>query len=146
MEDQNGIPFTGPGGEVTKLEFQKIGIPEDDIFFTNVLACKPYKWLTVRQTFVEHCWDRLDAEQRIVQPKMIIAMGTPAAKRYLQKLPKKGEVRGKYFNYKGTPGLTILHPAALNRHQKDAKQLRRVKREVKDDFERILELYQKVTV
>lgn len=142
-EDLRGVPFIGRGGIVTKQQFAKIGIPNEEVWYTNVLACKPFDWLGVRQTWVDHCWDRLDAELRIVKPKMIVAMGTPAAKRFIPKLPKKGEARGREFTYKDIPGISILHPAALLRVDKNNQN--KIQTDVNDDFERLKILYKKVT-
>ena len=87
-EDQNGVPFSGPGGDITKHQFKLNGIPENLLWWTNVLACKPFGWTNnVQKAWMEHCWDRLEAEMEFVKPKMIIALGRPAAMRYLEEVP-----------------------------------------------------------
>ena len=144
-EDKSGIPFTGPGGSVTKLQFDKIQIPSEQIFWTNVLACMPFRHhQQVRAAWMNNCWNRLDAEINIVKPRMIVSMGTPATQRFIKKLPPKGEVRGRRFTYRGIPGISILHPAALNR-PKDQWRKRPVEEDVAEDFENIKEIYVEVT-
>lgn len=144
-EDLEGTPFIGPGGHITKVQFDKIGVPGTQIFWTNVLACMPFRHhQQVRVAWMKNCWSRVDAELSIVKPKMIVPMGTPAARRFIQKLPPKGETRGKRFVYRGVPGITIMHPAALLRDQKVLRK-RPVEADVAEDFENIKDLYTEVT-
>ncbi len=136
-EDIEGIPFVGAGGIITKRQFQIHGVPDELMWWTNVLACMPFNYLkgAVRKSWMEHCWDRLDGELRIVKPKFIVAMGRPAAVRFVPNLPAKGETRGKDFIYKGIPGRTIVHPAILNRMQKKGpKDYAKALADVTDDM------------
>lgn len=147
-EDKTGIPFSGKGGIASKQQFEMhAGIPPDDIFWTNVLACRPFGWMQgVRDDFAQNCWDRLEAELLIVKPKMIVAMGTPAAMRFLPKgsRQKGGEVRGRRFVYRGLPGITILHPAAILRKNTMARRKRPVEDDIKEDMARVREIYDEV--
>jgi DNA polymerase len=138
-EDQCGIPFSGRGGQVTKVQFDLIGIPKDKVWWTNALACKPFKHLQVRKTWMEHCWDRLEAELTIVRPKLIVAMGAPATRRFILDLPAKAEARGRQFVYRGIPGISIIHPAAVLRARGRRRQ--EVQQTIADDFQQILQLY-----
>lgn len=144
-EDETGTPYTGRGGIVTKNEFNKVGIPEKDVWWTNVLACRPFGWSNdIRRAWMENCWDRLEGEMIIVKPKMIVAMGAPAARRFLP-AGAKGEMRGRDFIYRGLPGLTVLHPAARAR----AAHVRRrqggdIDKDLDIDMQRIRDLYDKM--
>lgn len=143
-EDREGIPFVGSGGRVTKQQFLMHNIPEEKVWWTNVLACAPSSHLkgAVRKAWAEHCWDRLDAELRIVSPRYIIALGRPAAARFIPNLPPKGDVRGLPFTYKGIPGRTMLHPAVINRMKKNKKLYEKALQDVSDDLQAI---YQEIT-
>ncbi len=138
-EDESGVPFTGPGGQITKREFRKVGIPEDKVWWTNVLACKPLSWTSVREAWVQHCWDRLEGELKIIKPKLIVAMGVPATRRFIPNLPTKGEVRGRQFMYEGIPGVSVIHPAVLNRPKNS--RTKSAERAVADDMELVRRLY-----
>ena len=143
-EDELGLPFVGKGGVVTKNEFNKVGIPESDIWWTNALACRMFAHMTaIRDAFMKNCWDRLEGEILIVKPKMIVALGGPAAKRFLP-LGSKGEMRGRTFEYRGIPGLTILHPAALNRRGAGKRNKEKIRADLDDDMVRVSKLYEKV--
>lgn len=144
-EDETGIPYTGKGGIVTKNEFAKVGIPEKDVWWTNVLACRPFGWTNdVRRAWMENCWDRLEGELLIVRPKMIVAMGAPAAKRFLP-IGAKGEMRGRDFVYRGLPGITVIHPAARARSQQARRRSDRdIDKDLDTDMQRIRDLYDKV--
>lgn len=147
-EDKHGHPFSGKGGEVTKHQFALAQIPIDEVFWTNVIACMPFGWMQgVRQEFQKNCQDRLETELLIVKPKMIVAMGADAAKRFLPDNAKsrEGEMRGRNFKYRGIPGITILHPAILNRLKgMEAKRKKKAKADVATDMARVKNLYQEV--
>ena len=142
-EDQTGIPFQGRGGIVTKQELAKIGIPFEHLFLTNVIVCRPFKWAeNVRKAWADNCADRLEAELLIVKPKMIVALGNIAAQRFLP-TGSKGELRGRHFTYRGLPGVTIIHPAILNRQMRpDARKTNR--QQVDEDMRMVQRLYQKI--
>lgn len=153
-EDVTGVPFAGKGGAATKQQFELVGIPLAEVFWTNVLACKPFGWMQgVRKEFAKNCHDRLEAELLIVKPKMIVAMGTPAGERFLPPGSRKrkqgtqgsGEMRGRRFTYRGLPGLTVLHPAAILRQRNmDKRRARSVKQDIAEDMERVKALYEHV--
>ncbi len=138
-EDQTGIPFCGAGGVVCRDLFQRAGISEKYLFWSNALACKTFKDSRIRKAWIDNCWERVEAELRIVDPKVIVTLGRPAAVRFLPNLPAKGETRGLKFNYEGRPGITATHPAILLRAKgKDKKKWQNI---VDKDFELIGELY-----
>ena len=142
-EDEEGIPFIGEGGQESRTQFDLIGVPAHEVFWTNALACKPLKGLSIRDAWVQHCWDRLEAELRITRPKMIVAMGRPATARFIRKLPAKGVVHGQRFTYEGIPGVTTVHPAALLR-TRDDRSKRGTEKDLRDDFVLVKELYGRV--
>ena len=108
----------------------------------------PFGWMSgVRQEFSKNCHDRLEGELLIVKPKMIVAMGTPAAQRFLPESARKagGEMRGRVFTYRGIPGITILHPAVMNRVRgMDKKRREKTESELETDMARVKNLYDKV--
>ena len=142
-EDREGIPFIGRGGKTTKDEFQRVGIPTEHLFLTNVLVCMPFKWSpNVRKAWADSCADRLEAELLIVKPKMIVALGAPASTRFLP-AGAKGELRGRTFTYRGIPGVTTIHPAALNRQERVGAK-RSTRETVDIDMSAVRKLYQQV--
>lgn len=138
-EDQSGIPFSGKGGVVCRELFARAGIPEEELFWSNALACKPFKDARIRQAWVSNCWERVEAELRIVKPKVIVTLGRPASERFCKNLPIKGEFRGTKFKYEGIPGVTAIHPAILLRKRgRDKTKWQKI---VDKDFELIEDLY-----
>ncbi len=138
-EDQCGIPFSGPGGMLCRDLFKQWRIPEEEIFWSNALACKTFKGAKIRRDWMNNCWERVEAELRIVQPKIIVTLGRPASERFCNSLPSKGEFRETKFNYEGIPGVTAVHPAILLRKKgRDKKKWQKI---IDSDFELICELY-----
>jgi len=40
-EDAKGLPFVGAAGKVLDSLFEKIGLPRESVFITNVVKCRP---------------------------------------------------------------------------------------------------------
>lgn len=145
-EDEAGEPFVGRGGIATKNQFALADIPTTEVFWTNVLACRRFDWMTgVRQEFAQNCFDRLEAELLIVKPKMIVAMGSPAAQRFLPAGAKKshGEMRGRSFVYRGLPGITIINPAAILRKPMPGKKQTYLE-DIKVDLAKVRQMFEDV--
>jgi DNA polymerase len=51
----------------------------------------------------------------LIQPKLIVALGRPAAQTLLQAEVKIGAARGRLHDYRGIPLIVTYHPAYLLR-------------------------------
>jgi len=75
----NKIPFSGYCGRKVKAELDKSGIPQDNVYFTNVVKCLVPHGKTLTKTSVRKCsieW--LSKEVQQIKPKVIIALGSKA--------------------------------------------------------------------
>jgi DNA polymerase len=86
QEDLAGKPFVGPAGGILDKALAEAGVPRDRAFVTN--AVKHFKHeprgkrrlhKTPNAGEVKACRWWLDAERRIVRPRVIVAMGATAA-------------------------------------------------------------------
>jgi DNA polymerase len=73
--------------------------PEPD----ETAACRPYQ----------------ERQIALIRPKLIVALGRPAAQTLLQSEVKIASARGRVFDFNGTPLIVTYHPAYLLRNLPD---------------------------
>src|SRR5438874_11736215 len=85
-EDLAGHPFVGPAGRVLDKALDEVGIDRKQVFVTN--AVKHFKWeprgkrrihKKPNSLEIAACRPWLEAELRLVRPKLVVAMGATAA-------------------------------------------------------------------
>jgi probable DNA metabolism protein len=123
LEDRAGRPFVGPAGELLDRSLARVGLPRDRLYVTN--AVKHFKWeprgerrLHARPTHDESvaCFAWLEAEIEAVRPRMILCLGSTAARAFLGKKFSVTRSRGQVFQTRWAPWwMATLHPAALLR-------------------------------
>ena len=123
QEDLAGRPFVGPAGQVLDAALEEAGIERDDVFVTN--AVKHFKHeprgkhrlhKTPNAAEVSACRWWLDAERRLVKPKVILAMGATAGLGVLGRKPAVTKERGRPIRLgDGTTALLTVHPSYLLR-------------------------------
>ena len=89
-EDLKGEPFVGRAGELLTKMLAAIGLSREDVFSTNTIKCRASTEENGRvfnrapmQEEIANCREYLDREIAIVKPKVILALGAPAAKSFL---------------------------------------------------------------
>ncbi len=111
-EDQEGRPFVGAAGKFLTELLASIGLERSGVFITNIVKCRPPANRAPRQTEVEACNPYLQAQIRIVSPKIICPLGTPAIKTVMGPEYSVGQVHGKPIRREGIMILPLYHPAA----------------------------------
>ena len=141
MEDmKNGIPFSGKQGQITRNLLADVGFPMNKVVFTNVLLCacplKPTK------TILSNCHDQLDDYITLIDPVLIIALGTYAIRRFGI---RKGisEARGKLFTYMEYPVIGVTHTAAIDRATTPQKR-EEIENIVREDLQKALFSYERL--
>ncbi len=86
QEDLQGAPFVGPAGHVLDEALRDAGIDREVVYVTN--AVKHFKWTPrgkrrlhqkPERAEILACRPWLDAELRLVQPRVLVLMGATAA-------------------------------------------------------------------
>ncbi len=134
VEDEYGVPLVGPSGQLLDKALASVGVTRDCIYTSNVIKCRPRGNRTPsvdEGRFCANIW--LDAEMQIVQPKVIIALGSVALKYLYQDDARITKARGTWFETKyGIWAIATYHPAYLLRLT--GKDLVKAKWEVYYDF------------
>ena len=120
-EDRQGLPFVGPSGKLLDAMMASVGLDRTDVLISNIVFWRPpgNRTPTPQETAV--CMPFVERLIELVDPKILVALGGPAAKSLLAQTEGVGRLRGKWFSY-STPGLArpieataLYHPAYLLR-------------------------------
>jgi DNA polymerase len=115
-EDQRGEPFVGQAGKLLDNMLAAIGLKRgQDVYIANAVKCRPPQNRTPDPEEAAACRPYLERQIELIQPKLIVALGRPAAQTLLQAEVKIGAARGKLHDYRGIPLIVTYHPAYLLR-------------------------------
>ncbi len=115
-EDETGRPFVGRAGKLLEDILAAIGLKREQVFICNVLKCRPPGNRTPEPLEVAACSPYLHRQLELIGPRVILAMGLPAAHALLGGHASLGELRLKLHRYRGVPLIVTYHPAALLRN------------------------------
>ena len=115
-EDELGLPFVGKSGDLLTKILDAIGFKREDVFICNVLKHRPPGNRNPTSAEVAACRPFLRRQLEILQPKVVLALGTFAAQTLLETDTPIGKLRGIEHRYHGIPLIATYHPAALLRN------------------------------
>ncbi len=142
-EDRLGRPFVGRAGELLDRMLLAIGLPREDVFICNTVKCRPTFDDGVRlrnrapdPAELRNCRPYLDEQIEIVRPRVILAVGAPAAKSFMGETFSITKQRGIWFpGPGGIPVIATFHPAYILRLT--GGEMTGVKRLVWDDLKKV---------
>jgi DNA polymerase len=122
-EDRLGRPFVGRAGELLDKMLAAIDLAREDVFICNTVKCRPTldngKRLANRAPTpdeMHNCRPYLDQQIEIVRPRVILALGAPAAKSFMGEKFSITRERGRWFpGPLGIPVIATFHPAYILR-------------------------------
>lgn len=119
-EDARGEPFVGQAGKLLDSMLAAIDLKRgNDVYIANAVKCRPPENRTPLPEETETCRPFLQRQIELIQPRLIVALGRPAAQTLLQSEVKIGAARGQLFDYAGIPVIVTYHPAYLLRNLAD---------------------------
>jgi DNA polymerase len=142
-EDKLGRPFVGRAGELLDRMLLAIDLPREDVFICNTVKCRPTIDTGTRLANraptpdeMRNCRPYLDEQIDIIRPRVILALGAPAAKSFLGERFSITKQRGQWFEGPlGIPLLASFHPAYILRQTGGA--MTEVKRMVWADLKQV---------
>jgi DNA polymerase len=135
-EDLRGVPFVGRAGELLTQMIEKgLGIARRDVYICNIVKCRPPGNRTPLTDEVATCRPFLDGQIDAVRPRVIVALGKPAASLLLGRDVAITRARGTWHAYRGIPVMPTFHPAFVLR-QYTAENRRLVWSDLKAALER----------
>lgn len=123
QEDLSGLPFVGKAGQLLTKILESAGINrETDIYIANTVKCRPPDNRVPENEETLACAPFLEAQIKLVNPKIILLAGAPAVKAILKKSEGITNLRGQWFKIENTDimSMPIFHPSYLLRNQSKA--------------------------
>jgi len=115
-EDELGRPFVGKSGDLLTKILEAIGFKREDVFICNVLKHRPPGNRNPSSEEIHACRPFLLRQLELLEPKVILCVGTFAAQTLLATDAPIGKLRGVVHRYHGIPLVATYHPAALLRN------------------------------
>jgi DNA polymerase len=121
-EDAQGEPFVGRAGQLLNNMIKAMGLRREDIYIANIIKCRPPGNRTPERDECETCSPFLMRQIATIKPKAIVALGAVAAKTLLAINAPMTELRGKWYDFRGTKLAVTYHPAFLLRDPRQKKE------------------------
>jgi uracil-DNA glycosylase family protein len=122
-EDLEGRPFVGPAGKVLDKALEQVGIDRDLVYVTNVV--KHFKWRPRGKRRIHQkpnieeitaCRPWLESELELVQPRVLVCLGSTAAQALLGRQFRVTRERGRFVESPLAPRVTAtVHPSSILR-------------------------------
>jgi uracil-DNA glycosylase family protein len=139
-EDVAGRPFVGLAGKIMDQGLEEAGIDRTKVYVTN--AVKHFKWEPRGKRRIHQkpnareiaaCRPWLEAELRLVKPKLLVCLGATAAQAVFGPSFRVTRERGKVLSSKLAPRvLATVHPSSLLRQPDEDSRQREYKRFIAD--------------
>lgn len=118
-EDKQGRPFVGRAGKILDELLHSIGLERSDVYITNILKCRPPQNRNPRSEEIQACTGYLDQQLDIIQPRVIIPLGSFACQFIFEKFSIPfdtiSHAHGKIFRKRTLHGpvsiFPMFHPA-----------------------------------
>ncbi|MGA8309000.1 MAG: uracil-DNA glycosylase [Terriglobales bacterium] len=121
-EDTQGEPFVGRAGQLLNNMIKAMGLRREDIYIANIIKCRPPGNRTPERDECETCSPFLMRQIATIKPKVLVALGAVAAKTLLAINAPMSELRGHWYDFRGTKLAVTYHPAFLLRDPRQKKE------------------------
>jgi DNA polymerase len=132
-EDIQGIPFVGRAGQLLTKIIEAINLRREDVYIANVIKCRPPENRNPEADEVDECEPFLFRQVQVIKPRVIVALGTFAAKALLRSKEPISRLRGQIFKYGDALLIPTYHPAYVLRNPAS-------KRDVWEDMKKVRDL------
>jgi uracil-DNA glycosylase len=114
-EDRVGDPFVGRAGELLDKMIDAMGWSRQTVYVTNTLKCRPPGNRNPAPDETAACQPFLWAQLGCLAPRVVVALGRPAANLLLGRDAPISALRGRFHEHRGVKVLPTFHPAYLLR-------------------------------
>lgn len=145
-EEIQGEPFVGPAGQLLTKMIQAMGLKRSEVYIGNIMNWRPqmgaaagYEQVGNRpptEAEIRYCLPYLRAQIEVVNPAVLVALGSTAAQGLLGfgSFKALGEIRGQWREFGGKPLMVTYHPSYILRNQSN-----RSKRMIWEDLLKVME-------
>ena len=122
-EDVQGEPFVGRAGQLLTKIIAAIGLKREDVYIANVIKCRPPQNRNPEPDEVDTCEPFLFRQIDAIKPKVVVALGSFAARALLRTQDPISRLRGRVYEYRGAKLIPTFHPAYLLRNPSSKKEV-----------------------
>lgn len=121
QEDRRGEPFVGPAGQLLDKMIEAMGWTRATVYIANTTKCRPPGNRNPQPDELARCMPFLHAQIAAIAPRIIVALGRPAANQLLGTDAPISALRGRFHDYaRAADGVSLkimptFHPAYLLR-------------------------------
>ncbi len=145
-EEIKGEPFVGPAGQLLTRMIGAMGLKREEVYIGNIMNWRPeMPTAPGAQQFgnrpptaeeMRYCLPYLRAQIEVVNPALLVALGSTAAQGLLGfgTFKALGEIRGQWREFAGKPLMVTYHPSYILRNQSN-----RSKRMIWEDLLKVME-------
>lgn len=125
-EDESGDYFVGRSGVMLRDMIEKVlHLSLDDIYFTHAVKCKPFGFQTPSSSEYNSCMGYLTQQISILQPRIIVPLGTEAYRIVSGDEGDFERVRGELIPMGSSLIIPFYHPLYLVRNPSMKKEAMR---------------------
>ena len=145
-EEVQGEPFVGPAGQLLTKMIQAMGLKRSDVYIGNIMNWRPDLPTPPGQAQIgnrppteeeiTYCLPYLRAQLEIVNPDLVVALGSTAAQGLFGygSFKTLGEIRGRWKPFAEKPVMVTYHPSYILRNPTN-----RSKRAIWEDLLKVME-------
>ena len=114
-EDASGVPFVGKAGQLLNNMIAAMGLRREQVYIANVVKCRPPGNRVPEPLEANTCTQFLVRQMDVVQPEVVVALGSTAAMYLLGVKQSLSSLRGRWHSVRGAKLVVTYHPAFLLR-------------------------------
>src|ERR1035437_9776208 len=124
------MPFVGAAGQKLDGLLAEAGLDRRSAYITNVVKCRPTKERVGHPLAnrapdppeIAACWNYLESQIALVQPRVIVALGVTAVARLLGPGAQVGVSRGRGHLHGNIPVVATSPPSPLSLHRQPGRR------------------------
>ena len=114
-EDTTGVPFVGKAGQLLNNMIAAMGLKREQVYIANIVKCRPPANLVPEPAEASTCEQFLLQQVDVIQPQVVVALGSTAATYLLGVKQSLSSLRGRWHSCRGAKLAVTYHPAFLLR-------------------------------
>jgi len=120
-EDRTGRPFVGKAGQLLTKIIQSVNLSREEVYIANMVKCRPPGNRNPTLQEIEACFPFLEAQIAIINPSIIVTLGSVATSYLLNTKLPISKLRGQWYDWRGGKKIfPMFHPSFLLRYNSRA--------------------------
>jgi uracil-DNA glycosylase len=115
-EDAQGLPFVGRAGQLLTRMLESVKLSRDEVYICNAVKCRPPGNRNPETDELAACAPFLADQLAVIQPRIILSLGSVATQALLRTKEPIGKLRGRVHPYGDAVLIPTFHPAFLLRN------------------------------